>query len=69
MRKEVIKIAGKLGLPTDAPALQADHPPHIDAYPMLPTPAGADQDAPTAILADQNGQAFPFYGRVKASWQ
>lgn len=69
VRKEVQKIATKLGMDPNAPALQADHPPHIDAYPALPLPAGADQDSPTAIASAVDSQAFPFYGRLRAAWK
>ncbi|MBI5610270.1 MAG: hypothetical protein HY902_15440 [Deltaproteobacteria bacterium] len=69
VRAEVVKIAKKMGLDPNAPALQADHPPRVDAYAMLELPAGADQDAPTAIQSGVDTQAFPFFGRVKAGWQ
>lgn len=52
----------------NAPALQADHPPLVDAYdPLAPLP-GADQDSPSQIVSRADGQPFPFYGRVRVAW-
>ncbi len=69
VRKEIVKIAQKLGASTTAPAIQEDHPPHIDAYALLTMRPDADQDAPTAVTANADDQAFPFYGRAKVGWQ
>ena len=68
VRKEIIKLVQGMGLSTDAPGLQADHPPMIDAYVPLVLRPGADQDAPTAIDAKADDQPFPFYGRVRVAW-
>ncbi|TMA26605.1 MAG: hypothetical protein E6J78_12670 [Deltaproteobacteria bacterium] len=53
----------------NARALQADHPPLVDAYPALQTRAGADQDSPIAIDSAADDQPFPFYGRIRVGWK
>ncbi len=53
----------------NASALQADHPPLVDAYPALQTRAGADQDSPIAIDSPADDQPFPFYGRIRVGWK
>jgi hypothetical protein len=50
------------------PALQADHPPVVDAYPALQTRPGADADAPAAIDSGADDQPFPLYGRIRVRW-
>ena len=54
---------------TNAPALQLDHPPRVDAYDALQTRAFADQDAPTLLTAGADDQPFPLYGRVRVGWK
>ena len=68
VRKEIVKLIAGMGLSTDASALQADHPPYVDAYAPLQPRAGADQDAPTAIDAGADDQPYPFYGRARVAW-
>lgn len=70
VRKEVMKIAKSLGLdPDNAPALKEDHPPRIDAYPMLQPRAGADKDGPIGVDSKADDQPYPFYGRATVSWK
>jgi hypothetical protein len=52
----------------NAPALQANHPPRVDAYDPLAPLAGAEQDSPTQITTKADSQPFPFYGRVRVAW-
>jgi hypothetical protein len=68
VRQEVIDALKSRGLDgSNAPALQLDHPPLIDAYASLQTLSGADQDSPAQIQTSDD-QPFPFYGRVRVSW-
>ncbi len=68
VRQEVIDALKSRGLDgSNAPALQLDHPPLIDAYAALQTLAGADQDSPAQIQTSDD-QPFPLYGRVRVSW-
>jgi len=71
VRGALIATLQQSGFPnaSQLPALQADHPPLIDAYPALPTRAAADADSPTAIDAAADDQPFPFYGRVRVGWK
>lgn len=70
VRQALIQIASQINpFAGQAPALQPDHPPLVDAYPLLPTRAGADADSPTAIEAGADDQPFPFYGRVRVAWK
>lgn len=70
VRLEVIKlIKNVLKIdPSGVPALQADHPPLVDAYAALKPHAGADADSPLAIELDDQ-QPFPFHGRIFVGWQ
>jgi hypothetical protein len=70
VRLEVIKlIKNVLKLdPSSVPALQADHPPLVDAYATLQPHAGADADSPLAVEMDDQ-QPFPFHGRIFVGWQ
>jgi len=71
VRSTLIATLQQNGFPnaSQIPALQPDHPPLIDEYPALPTRAGADADAPTAIDTGADDQPFPFYGRVRVGWK
>jgi hypothetical protein len=70
VRQQIIDALQGAGFDvSNAPAMQADHPPLIDAYAALQTRAGADQDAPTAIDARADDQPFPLYGRVRLEWK
>ena len=71
VRSTLIATLQQNGFPnaSQIPALQPDHPPLIDEYLALPTRAGADADAPTAIATGADDQPFPFYGRVRVGWK
>jgi hypothetical protein len=69
VRKEIIKLMAKLGFATDAPGLQADHPPHVDAYAVLKPRPDAGLAVPTAWIEHADDQPYPFYGRVHAGWK
>ena len=71
VRSTLIATLQQNGFPnaSQIPALQPDHPPLIDEYLALPTRAGADADAPTAIDTGADDQPFPFYGRVRVGWK
>jgi len=70
VRQQIVDALSGAGFDaSQAPALQPDHPPMIDAYAALATRAGADQDSPAAIVPQADDQPFPFYGRVRAEWK
>jgi hypothetical protein len=70
VRQTLIQVASTFNPnASQAPALQLDHPPLIDAYDALHTRAGADADTPTAIETGADDQPFPFYGRVRVGWK
>ena len=70
VRNEIIQILARQNIDASkVPALQADHPPRIDAYPALAPRPGADADAPVVIDAHADDQPFPFYGRVRVAWK
>jgi len=70
VRQAIIDALKSKGLDASAsPALQADHPPHVDAYAALQTRTDADKDAPAQIAAGADDQPYPFYGRVRVAWK
>ncbi len=68
VRQEIIKLAKGMGLNTDVPALQPDHPPHVDGYVALHPGSGANLDSPTKIALHADDQPYPFYGRFRVAW-
>ena len=69
VRQTVLDALKARGLDaSNAPAMQVDHPPVIDAYAALQPRAGADQDAPTLVTSGADEQPFPLYGRVRVGW-
>ncbi len=70
VRQGIIDALKARGLDaSQAPALQPDHPPLVDAYAPLQPHPGADQDAPTALDLKADDQPFPLYGRVRVFWK
>lgn len=71
VRAALINTLQQSGFPNagQAPALQADHPPLVDADPPLLPRAGAAADSPTAIDTAADDQPFPFYGRGRVAWK
>lgn len=70
VRQAVLDVLKAQGIDaTNAPALQVNHPPRVDAYDALQTRAFADQDAPTLLTAGADDQPFPLYGRVRVGWK
>jgi len=67
VRLEIIKLLGQSAA-SPMLALQANHPPVVDAYPALQTRPGADADAPSAIDNGADDQPFPLYGRIRVRW-
>jgi len=69
VRQTLIQVASTFNPnASQAPALQLDHPPLVDAYAPLHIRPGADADAPTAIETADD-QPFPFYGRIRVGWK
>jgi hypothetical protein len=69
VRQQIIQLLGANGINgSQMPALQANHPPVVDAYPALQTRPGADADAPSAIDSGADDQPFPLYGRIRVRW-
>ena len=69
VRLKIIDLLKRQGVDgTKMASLQEDHPPRIDAYPALQPRAGADQDAPTAVISGADDQPFPLYGRASVGW-
>ena len=71
VRQGIIDALTKRGLNTaaQAPALQPDHPPLVDAYGPLQTRPLADRDSPTSIEPRADDQPFPLYGRARVAWK
>lgn len=69
VRKEIIKLMTKLGFSADAPGLQADHPPHVDAYAQLKPRPDAALASPTAVVEHADDQPYPFYARIHVGWK
>lgn len=70
VRQAIIDAAASLGLDaSNAPALQPENPPLVDAYAALEPAAGADDVSTMTIETGMDGQPFPFYGRVTAAWK
>jgi hypothetical protein len=69
IRQLIIDTLAELGFTADIMALHEDVSPIIDIYaPLMPRP-GADADSPTEIVTGADDQPFPFYGRVRVSWE
>ena len=70
VRQQIIDALKNAGFDAaNAPSMQADHPPMIDAYAALHTRPGADAASPTAIDGQADDQPFPFYGRARVAWK
>jgi hypothetical protein len=69
VRQTALTALAKEGFTGDIVALHADVPILVDQYPPLAPRAGADADAPTAIVTGADDQPFPFYGRIRVAWR
>jgi hypothetical protein len=70
VRQTLIQVASTFNPnASQAPALQPQNPPLVDAYMPLHTRPGAAADSPTAIDTAADDQPFPFYGRVHVGWK
>ncbi|MCA1825475.1 MAG: hypothetical protein ABR567_03030 [Myxococcales bacterium] len=69
VRQAILDNVSGLDPNNPPPSLQADHPPHIDAYAALATRPGADQDSPVKIDLSADDQPYPFYGRLRVAWK
>jgi len=69
VRQTIIDALAQQGITGDVPALHEDVPPVVGHFASLTPRAGADLDAPTALVQTADDQPFPFYGRVRAYWK
>ncbi len=69
VRKLLLDALTGLGFTDDIPALHEDAAITVDEYAPLAPRAGADADAPTAIVTAADDQPFAFYGRARVFWK
>jgi hypothetical protein len=69
IRQQIIDDLAQQGFTQSIPALQPDASPMVETFAPLAPLAGAELDAPTAIVGCADDQPFPFYGRARVYWK